>query len=219
MDLAQPKKVGIGSYPLVFPIPVVLVGANVDGAPNYEAIGNCSIAGFNPGLVFVSSVRSHYTNRGIIANGSFSVNMPTESMVAAVDFCGIESGRDFLKGNLFTSFYGQLGTAPMIGECPVALECRVIHTFSHNDMDMFVGEVVEAYVDEPLARWVADPRHGAAPGTGRWRFRRTGLGELQPLIFHHDNLYYGIGGVVGRGYHDGKTVEAPRRQDPSSDRQ
>jgi len=209
--VANNPKVSIGSYPLIYPIPVVLVGANVAGEPNYETVGNCSIAGFNPGLVFIASVRSHYTNQGIIASGTFSVNLPTTAMTAVVDFCGIASGRDYAKGNLFTSFYGTLGSAPMIEECPVALECRVVHHFTYGVMDTFLGEIVDTYVDDRLAEWVGDEGPGATPGDGRWRRRKVGLNDLDPMIFNHDNLYYAAGAPVGRGYHDGKTIKLPKR--------
>jgi flavin reductase (DIM6/NTAB) family NADH-FMN oxidoreductase RutF len=209
--MTHTAKVNIGSYPFVYPIPVVLVGAEVAGEPNFETVGNCSIAGFNPGYVFIASVRSHYTNRGIIANGTFSVNVPTAAMTALVDFCGIASGRDYAKADLFTTFSGSLGTAPMIEECPVAMECRVIHHFSHGAMDMFIGEVVGTYVDQRLAEWVADPRPEAATDAGHWRRRKVALAELDPVVFNHDNLYYATGAVVGRGYHDGKQVTLARR--------
>ncbi len=205
-------KVSIGSFPLVYPIPVVLVGAKVGGAPNFETVGNCAIAGFNPGLVFVSSVRSHYTNRGIVENGTFSVNIPATDLVAVTDFCGIASGRDYDKGGLFKVFYGSLATAPMIEECPVNLECRVLHEYTYGEMQMFIGLIAQTYVPEEHTRWIADPRPGAAAGAGRYVYSRPALAELDPIIFHHDNLYYGIGQgqVVGHGYRDGKGVDAER---------
>jgi|GEM_PF-190591 len=222
-------KVSIGSYPLVYPIPLVLLGANVAGEPNYSAVGNCAIGGFNPGLVFVSSVRHHYTNQGIVENGSFSVNFPTTGMVEVADFCGLVSGREYDKGRLFGNFYGQLGTAPMIEECPVALECKVVHEYTHGEMQMFVGEVVNAYVDRRLAvragppgdggpaaptgddaTGAGDTNRGAAQGLA-WRFGRASLADLAPIMYHLDNRYYQAGEAIGHGFEDGEGVECPRR--------
>ncbi|MFW9991741.1 MAG: hypothetical protein ACFFD4_06750 [Candidatus Odinarchaeota archaeon] len=52
-----------------------------------------------------------------------------------------------MRLNLNT-FYGELGTAPMIFECPVNLECKVIKKFSIKHMQIFVGKVTQAYVTE-----------------------------------------------------------------------
>jgi len=213
-------KVSIGSYPLVYPIPVVLAGANVAGMPNYETLGNCAIGGFNPGLVIISSVRTHYTNQGIRENGTFSVNFPTQAMREVTDFCGIASGRRYDKGSLFANFYGELGTAPMIAECPVNLECKVLHAYEHAQMEIFTGLVVNAFVDRQFATWVEPPvaeeqkeeKADAPPeATGRWVFSRASLPELAPLIYHLDYRYYAIGKATGQGFRDGKGVYCAER--------
>ena len=213
------NKVSIGSYPLVYPIPVVLAGANVAGLPNYETLGNCAIGGFNPGLVIISSVRTHYTNQGIRENGTFSVNFPTEAMREVTDCCGIASGRRYDKGSLFANFYGELGTAPMIAECPVNLECKVLHTYEHAQMEIFIGLVVNAFLDRQYAEWVEPPVAKKAASAepvqepaGHWVFSRASLPELAPLIYHLDHRYYGIGRAIGQGFRDGKGVYCSERQ-------
>lgn len=208
-------KVSIGSFPLVYPIPIVLVGANVAGAPNYENVGNCAIGGFGPGLVFISSVRTHYTNQGILENGTFSVNLPTTSMIPVTDYCGLASGRNVDKGSLFSNFYGELGTAPMIEECPVNLECRVVHEFTYGDMQMFIGEIANAYVDRRFARQVPDMTSPETEPTARaahWRFGGASLAEFGAVIYHLDLNYYEAGNVVGRAFRDGRVVKAPDRR-------
>lgn len=77
-------------------------------------------------------------------------------MVVA-DRCGLISGRDVDKSEWFDVFYGGLETAPMISECPVSLECRVIETVSLGHMSVFIGEIVEVYADEDITREEGKP--------------------------------------------------------------
>ncbi|MGI5840068.1 MAG: hypothetical protein ACOX8W_10460 [bacterium] len=70
-------KIKVRNVPLILPIPAVLAGAIVAGKPNYSAIGNCGIINFAPSVIYISSIKSHYTNRGIRENGVFSVNIPS----------------------------------------------------------------------------------------------------------------------------------------------
>ena len=185
-------KAKFGALPLVYPIPIVLAGANVHGRPNFATLGDCGIMGINPPLVYVSSHRDHYTNEGILENGTYSVNFPSTDLLAVTDYCGIVSGRDVDKSQLFEVFYGELGTAPMIVECPVNLECRVVKEFSIEHRQIFVGEVVQAYVDEEFTL------------RGEGRRAIADMGRLDPIIYALDNRYYSIGRVIGIGYREGE---------------
>jgi flavin reductase (DIM6/NTAB) family NADH-FMN oxidoreductase RutF len=187
-------KIKLGTVPFVYPVPIALGGASVDGRPNYLTLGDVGIMGINPPLVYISSGNNHYTNKGILENGTFSINFPTTAMLDRVDYCGMVSGRDVDKGALFETFYGELGTAPMIAECPVNLECRVVKEFSIQHRQIFVGEVVQAHVHE---RFVTeeDGRHRVAD-----------LTQLDPVLYALDNRYYRIGEPIGHGYHEGKPL-------------
>ncbi len=77
--------------------------------------------------------KRHYTNTGIRKNGTFSVNIPSAEMVKETDYCGLLSGKDVDKAELFENFYGKLWTAPMIEECPLNIECRLIKTVTFQD--------------------------------------------------------------------------------------
>src|SRR5689334_8351141 len=109
----------LGAIPALYPMPIVLIGANVNGKPNYMVVGSCGIVEYEPAMIAISMNRGHYTTSGIRHNSTFSVNIPPATMVDGVDYCGIVSGRTTDKSELFTEFYGELGTAPMIEECPV----------------------------------------------------------------------------------------------------
>jgi flavin reductase (DIM6/NTAB) family NADH-FMN oxidoreductase RutF len=185
-------KVKFGTVPLVYPVPIILAGANVNGKPNYATLGDCGIMGINPPLVYISSGQKHYTNQGILENGTYSVNFPSTDLLAVTDYCGIVSGSEVDKTALFETFYGELGTAPMIQECPVNLECRVIKEFSIQHRQIFVGEVVQAHVDEEFVV-ERDGRRMIAEMT-----------QLDPIIYALDNRYYCIGEPIGTGYSEGK---------------
>jgi flavin reductase (DIM6/NTAB) family NADH-FMN oxidoreductase RutF len=185
-------KIKLGTVPLVYPIPIVLAGGNVGGRPNFATLGDCGVMGINPPLVYISSHREHYTNGGILENGTYSINVPSTDLLAVTDYCGIVSGREVDKSELFEVFYGELETAPMIRECPVNLECKVVKEFCIEHRQIFVGRVVQAYVDE---EYVIE-RDG--------RKAIVEMTRLDPIIYALDNRYYRIGEPIGVGYQEGK---------------
>lgn len=79
-------KIKFGPVPLVYPIPIVLAGADVNGKPNYATLGDCGVMGINPPLVYISSGYGHYTNQGILENGTYSINFPSTDMLAVTDY-------------------------------------------------------------------------------------------------------------------------------------
>ena len=119
------SKVRLGAIPLIYPIPVVLVGATVDGRANFTAVGDCAVMGISPALVTISLSATHYTTRGVDESKAFSINLPSTHLLSQADYCGIVSGKDVDKGKLFTVFEGEYTRVPMIQECPVGLECQV----------------------------------------------------------------------------------------------
>ena len=91
-------------YPYLLPKPVALVGALVDGKPNFLTIADISTTGYKTPRFVVSSGKAHYTNKGIIENKAFSVNIPSENMVAVVDYCGMKSGKNEDKSRYLKFF-------------------------------------------------------------------------------------------------------------------
>ena len=180
--------------PLIYPVPIVLAGALVDGVPNYVTIGDTGLMGINPPLVFVSSHVNHHTNAGILRHKTFSINTPNTELIAKVDYCGIVSGSDVDKSALFTNFYGELETAPMIEECPVNLECKLVKEFSIEHRQIFIGEVVATHIDALLMI-----EEGKLPP----------LNAIDPILYALDNHYYRTGAPIGVGYSEGqRLVEA-----------
>ena len=142
------NKIEYGKYPLVYPTSLVIAGAMVYGKPNYETLGDCGIISVNPAVIYISSHNSHYTNKGILKNKVFSINIPSVKMIEKVDYCGLESGYRTDKSQLFTTFFGIIRNIPLIEECTVNIACKVIKRFKIYKMDVFIGEVIETFVGE-----------------------------------------------------------------------
>ncbi len=192
-------KLKIGANAIVYPNPIVLIGAQVDGRPNYCLVGDCALAGVRWPLVLISLHEDHWTTRGVLEHRAFSVNIPSVDLLDRVDACGQLSGREADKSSLFTTFYGELGTVPLIGECPVVLECRVVGEVLHEKRHVFLAEVVQAHIEE---RFLVGP-----PG----RRLIAGLGELDPILYGSDDRYYRVGEpVAASGTPGEKLVSALR---------
>ncbi|MFX0154110.1 MAG: flavin reductase family protein [Candidatus Hodarchaeota archaeon] len=147
------KKITPSAY--LFPMPVVLIGANVNGRPNFETLAYVGIVEHDPPLISIASWVTHYTNIGIKENRTFSVNTPSEDLSELIDYCGIVSGNEVDKSEVFDVFYGDLETAPMVSLSPLNLECEVVKTFKISDIvevqgghEIFIGKIVSAYADE-----------------------------------------------------------------------
>lgn len=131
------------------PLPVALVGALVNGKPNYLVIGY--ISPFNFGRhVFFSLFKKRYTRIGIHENMTFSVNIPSESLLEKSKLCGSKSGREYDKSSLFDTFFGDLKTAPMIKECPLNMECEVVEILDYDPNEGIIGRVVKSYANSEV---------------------------------------------------------------------
>jgi len=137
----------------VYPSPAALVtSAAEDGTPNIIVLGECfNISISHPVVVGLAIMPSRYSYELIQKAGEFGVNFPTADLVEVVDRCGSVSGREV--GDKFahvglTPFPATKIKAPLIEECPVNLECRLIDIIKAGDHDLFRGEVVAEHVDE-----------------------------------------------------------------------
>ena len=80
------------------------------------------------------------------------VNLPTESLVRAIDWCGVKSGRDvdkFAAMQLTPAPAAKVGTV-LVEESPVNLECKVTQVIPLGSHDLFLAECVAVDVDERL---------------------------------------------------------------------
>jgi flavin reductase (DIM6/NTAB) family NADH-FMN oxidoreductase RutF len=179
----------LGAKNCLYPSLTIIVGAMVNGKPNFITIAHVGIMTMKQISLGVS--KKHYSNAGIKTNKTFSVNIPSEKLIKETDYCGIISGRDADKSKLFEVFYGELQTAPMIKECAINMECRLIRTIDFSDHDVFIGEPVETYCEETiLTDEIID------------------ITKLKPLLFEmHTSHYFSIGQPLGKCWNIGKTLQ------------
>jgi flavin reductase (DIM6/NTAB) family NADH-FMN oxidoreductase RutF len=182
----------LGNKSLLYPMPVTIVGADVEGKPNFLTIAFIGVANANPGMVAFGSNRKHFTNQGILSNRTFSVNIPSQNQLVITDYVGLYSGAKIDKAHLFEVFYGKLGNAPMIVSCPLNLECRVTDVLDRGGLDqIFVGEIIESYCED---RYLTE-------GT-------PDLKKIKPAVFSmYDNRYFAIGEYLGKAWSIGKNFK------------
>jgi flavin reductase (DIM6/NTAB) family NADH-FMN oxidoreductase RutF len=142
------EKITLGPMPYISVMPTVLVGANVKGKPNYMTAAWATVACMAPPMVCVAINKMRFTAKGIEENKTFSLNVPSASQVVETDHCGLVSGAQEDKSGVFRSFYGKLKTAPLAGECPVNIECKVFSSVDCGSHRLYIGEVVEIHADK-----------------------------------------------------------------------
>jgi flavin reductase (DIM6/NTAB) family NADH-FMN oxidoreductase RutF len=181
-------KKAIGPQTLLYPMPAVLVGALVNGKANFMTAAWCGIAASKPPAISVALQPARFTLKGISANSTFSINVPSADLVEKVDYCGIYSGHKIDKSQIFQVEYGKLNSAPLIQECPVNLECNVIHSVDLGSHVLFIGEIMETYIDtDCMTDEKADPA------------------KIDPLIYVNGaRQYQRLGDVVGKAWDIGK---------------
>jgi flavin reductase (DIM6/NTAB) family NADH-FMN oxidoreductase RutF len=170
-------------------MPTILVGAHVNGKPNYLTVAFCGVVQASPPMIAVTLGKMHYTNEGIRENRCFSVNIPSRHMVEVTDYCGIVSGKRADKSKIFETFYGKLEKAPMIRECPINLECRLVDTLDFGGAsEVFIGEIIESYAEE---QYLCN--------------EFPAIEKIEPIVFSmYDNNYWGIGEHLGKAWSAGK---------------
>ena len=188
------KKLTLGPQTLLYPMPACLIGAMVEGKPNFMTAAWCGIANSNPPMLTVGIQHHRYTYKGIKFHHTFSVNVPSEELVAETDYCGIVSGNSEDKAGTcnFTIFHGQLKTAPLIAECPVNLECRVMHTLNLGSHALVVGLIEETHVS---ADCITDGEPDAH--------------KIKPLIYGRskEKCYFKLGEELAPAFSIGKKLK------------
>jgi flavin reductase (DIM6/NTAB) family NADH-FMN oxidoreductase RutF len=144
------SKFKLSPQALIYPNPAVIVGSNVDGRANFMTAAWCGVACSDPPAVAVAIRPSRYTYKGIKQNSTFAINIASVDLVHETDYCGIRPGSEVDKARIcgFRVFYGKTASAPLIEQCPVNLECSVIHLIELGSHVLVVGRVEDTYVSE-----------------------------------------------------------------------
>jgi len=154
---------GIAMLPS-FPIVLVTVGSNIMTAAAFHFYS------FQPPSVMVGIVPQRYTYELIVSNQEFGVNIPTKEQLPLVRTCGSVSGRDvdkYARAGV-TPFRGNKIESCLIRECPLNLECKVVHQIAYEGTHRwFIGEIQAVHVDQTY-------RHDGSLMFWSGQYRRVG---------------------------------------------
>lgn len=180
------EKITIGPMPYMSVMPTVLVGSNVKGKPNYMVAAWATVACMAPPMVCVAINKGRHTWKGIEENKTFSLNVPSVAQMVETDHCGLVSGAVEDKSGVFRSVYGTLKTAPLAGECPVNIECRLFKAVDCGSHLLVIGEIAEIHADKAC---LTDGKPDIA--------------KIDPIVYAHME-YFGVGKKVGNAFSEGK---------------
>lgn len=138
---------------MLSPVPAVMVSCGRPGEkPNIITIAWTGIINSNPPMTYISVRKERYSHAIISETREFVINLTTEQLAFATDWCGVKSGRDVDKfeAQKLTATPSETVDCPSIGESPVNLECRVRDIIELGSHDMFIAEIVSVSADEKL---------------------------------------------------------------------
>ena len=147
-------KKDIGAVLALYPTPLVVVGAMVEGKPNWALVGHLGIIGHD--RIMLSMAKAHYTNRGIHLTGVLSVNIVDEALLRKADQPGCISGNSADKSAMFAWSEGAAG-APLLNESKLTMECRVVDRYDTAAFDNFILEIQHTYAEESILSAAGKP--------------------------------------------------------------
>lgn len=168
---------------MLYPLPAVMVScARPEEKPNIITVAWTGTVCSSPAMVSISVRPERYSYNIIKETGEFVINLTTERLVRATDYCGVRSGRDVDK---FAEMHLTVGacegvSAPLIEESPVNIGCRVKQILELGSHHMFVADVTSVMVDGSYL----DEK-------GKFDLNRAGL-----MVYSHGE-YFGLGKKLG----------------------
>lgn len=172
---------------MLYPLPAVLISvSDGEGRDNLFTVAWTGTICSDPAMVSISVRPERYSYPMIEKTGEFVINLTTEELCYATDYCGVRSGREIDKWKEMglTKVWGEHVKAPMVAESPVNLECRVTEKKELGTHDMFLAEILAVHADEKYM-----------DESGRFD-----LNSAKPLVYSHGR-YYSVGKELGKfGY-------------------
>ena len=168
---------------MLYPLPAVMVSVTDDkGQDDIITVAWTGTICTNPPMVYISVRPSRFSHHMLMETGEFVINLTTEKLTRATDYCGVRSGRDVdkFKETGLTREKAEFVKAPMIKESPVSIECRVTEVKKLGSHDMFLAEVLAVHADEEYM----DENN------------RFDLNRARPMVYSHGE-YLGIGKKLG----------------------
>lgn len=146
------SKIKLKGGALLAPVPAVLVSCGSIEKPNVFTVAWTGITNTQPPKTYISVRKSRFSYDLIKESGEFAINLTTASMVKAVDFCGVRSGRDidkFAHCGLDAAEASEI-SAPLVAQSPLSIECRVTDRIELDTHDMFLADIVCVSAEESL---------------------------------------------------------------------
>lgn len=172
---------------MLYPLPAVMVSvADKQGNSNIITVAWTGTVCTNPPMVSISVRPERHSYHMIEETGEFVINLTTEKLAYATDYCGVRSGRDIdkFKEMKLTREKAEFVKAPLIKESPVNIECRVVKKEELGSHHMFLAEVLAVHVDEEYM----DEKN------------RFALEKTKPIVYVHGE-YFSLGRLLGNfGY-------------------
>lgn len=168
---------------MLYPLPAVMVTVrDKDGKDNIITVAWAGTVCTNPPMVSISVRPERYSCHMLEESKEFVINLTTEKLCYATDYCGVRSGRDVdkFKEMKLTKTEASLVNAPMIEESPVNVECRVEKIEKLGSHYMFIARVLAVHADEAYM-----DENG-----------RFDLNKACPMVYSHGE-YYGLGKKLG----------------------
>lgn len=179
-NIMETEKKNIGNLLALYPKPMTVVGAEVEGTVNWLVVGHTGIIGHD--RILVSMSKSHYTNQGIKNLRKLSINLVNREMLSKADYVGSVSGASVDKSHVFDYHWGENGT-PVIDDSPLTMECDVVEIYETDGFDNFICSVANTYA----APDVLD-------ANGNLDYTR-----LKPVLFEFPTYsYIATGEVIGK---------------------
>lgn len=171
------SKINFKPGTMLNPVPAVMVSCGNKEKSNIITVAWTGIVNSEPPMTYVSVRKERFSHDIIKESGEFVINITTEDLAFATDFCGVRSGRDLdkFKEMKLTPVPGEKVSCPVIKESPVNLECKVREIHEYGSHDMFVADIVNVQVNEELL-----------DANGRIRLDQAGL-----LAYNHGE-YFGL---------------------------
>lgn len=168
---------------MLYPLPAVMVTVRgKNGEDNIITVAWAGTVCTNPPMVSISVRPERYSCHMLEESKEFVINLTTEKLCYATDYCGVRSGRDVdkFKEMKLTKTEASLVNAPMIEESPVNVECRVEKIEKLGSHYMFIARVLAVHADEAYM-----DENG-----------RFDLNKACPMVYSHGE-YYGLGKKLG----------------------
>ena len=174
------EKKNIGNVLALYPKPMTVVGAEVEGKVNWLVVGHTGIIGHD--RVLVSMSKSHYTNQGIRKSKKLSINLVSREMLPQADYVGRVSGASVNKSGVFKYHWGENGS-PVIDASPLTMECNVEDIFETEGFDNFICSIANTY---------AAPEVLDSEG-------KLDYTQLKPVLFEFPTYsYIATGEIIGK---------------------